>query len=93
MNNVEFVNLINALESVYGTFTGLYLCHKDNYIEGFDVEFHEVHCNNYKTGTILVGDKSKINIMVQYDDMFKDCNFIKIISENGKVFKIDLNEV
>ena len=93
MNNVEFVNLINALESVYGTFTGLYLCHKDKYMEGFDVEFHEVYCNNYKTGTIHVGDKSKINIMVQYDDMYKDYNFIRIINENGEVFKIDLNEV
>lgn len=93
MNNNEFINLVNALESVYGVFTGLYLCHKDNYMEGFNVDFHEVKCNNYKNGTIYIGDRSKLNILVQYDDVYKDVNFIKLITENGEAFKIDLNEV
>ena len=93
MNNNEFINLVNALESVYGVFTGIYLCHKDNYMEGFNVDFHEVKCNNYKNGTIYIGDKSKLNIMVQYDDVYKDVNFIKLITENGEAFNIDLNEV
>lgn len=90
MNSKEFVNLVNALESVYGPFTGMYMCHKDSYMEGLDVEFHEVHMDNYKTGTIQIGDKSKLTIVVHFEEVYKEFNFIKLITEKGESFKIEL---
>lgn len=90
MNNVEFVNLVNVLESVYGTFNGVYICHKDLYLDGLNVELKKVHGSDYSLGEIQLGENSKLSILVAESKLYENYNRLKLVLENGEVIRFDL---
>lgn len=90
MNNVEFVNLVNALENVYGVFDGVYICHKDLYFDGLNVTLNKVHGSDYSLGEIKLGSESNLRILVAESKLYENYNRIKLVLKNGEVIRIDL---